>query len=186
MGLCRNGTLGRIDLPPGGRRRKLFSTALSQCIYLKKDHAMKIGTDNNYPYTSHRARTSAEASATAASFASALTSATAAISTAKPTDFSAMTRQEMFDWMNQQIRSGKMSLDESSPFLAMTVKISAATGQPVDMASDGTRVNFIEKARLGIDGALSRNDADLAKRLQLALDIMHRTQGQTIGVDVRA
>lgn len=97
-----------------------------------------------------------------------------------------MTRQEMFDWMNQQIRSGKMSLDESSPFLAMTVKISAATGQPVDMASDGTRVNFIEKARLGIDGALSRNDADLAKRLQLALDIMHRTQGQTIGVDVRA
>jgi len=69
-----------------------------------------------------------------------------------------MTRKEMFDWMNDQIRSGKMSLDESSPFLGMTMKISVATGQPVDMATDTTRINFVEKARLGIEGARSNND----------------------------
>lgn len=28
-----------------------------------------------------------------------------------------MTRQELFDWMNGEVRSGKMSLDDSSVFL---------------------------------------------------------------------
>jgi len=97
-----------------------------------------------------------------------------------------MTRKEMFDWMNDQIRSGKMSLDESSPFLGMTMKISVATGQPVDMATDTTRINFVEKARLGIEGARSNNDPDLAKRLQAAIEVMHRQQGQALGVDTRA
>ena len=106
--------------------------------------------------------------------------------TVKQADFTSMTRQEMFDWMNNQIRSGKMSLDESSPFLGMTMKISVATGQPVDMATDTTRINFVEKARLGIEGALSRNDPDLAKRLQAAIDIMKKEQGQTIRINAQA
>lgn len=101
-------------------------------------------------------------------------------------DFSNMTRQEMADWMNDQIRSGKMSFDESSPFLGMTMKISVATGQPVDMATDTTRVNFTEKARLGIAGAVSRNDPDAAKRLQAALDTMLKNQGRVLGMDTWA
>jgi hypothetical protein len=89
-------------------------------------------------------------------------------------DFTSMTRQEMFDWMNGQIRAGKMSLDESSPFLGMTVKISVATGQAVDMATDDTRIDFIERARLGIEAAMSRNDPDSAGRLRAAMEIMRR------------
>lgn len=92
----------------------------------------------------------------------------------------------MFDWMNDQIRSGKMSLDESSPFLGMTMKISVATGQPVDMATDTTRINFIEKARLGIEGARSNNDPELAKRLQAAIEVMRKHPGLALGVDTRA
>jgi len=80
-----------------------------------------------------------------------------------------MTRQEMTDWMNEQIRTGKMSLDESAPFMGMTMKISVETGQPVDMATDTTRINFIEKARLGIEGARSLDDQKLAERLQRAI-----------------
>ncbi len=97
-----------------------------------------------------------------------------------------MTRQEMTDWMNEQIRTGKMLLDESAPFMGMTMKISVATGQPVDMATDTTRINFIEKARLGIECARSLNDQKLAERLQMAMDRMHRSQGQAIGGDVRS
>ena len=85
--------------------------------------------------------------------------------------------------MNDQIRSGQMSLDDSSPFLGMTMKVTVATGQPVDMAADSTRINFVEKARLGIEGALSNNDPDLAKRLQTAIEIMRKQQGQTLSVD---
>jgi hypothetical protein len=135
---------------------------------------MKINTEANHFYTSQRAQTPTAASTNSTSFSSALTAATAKTSTVKQADFTSMTRQEMFDWMNGQIRSGKMSLDESSPFLGMTMKVSVATGQPVDMATDTTRINFIEKARLGIEGALSRNDPDSAKKLQIAIEAMHR------------
>lgn len=101
-------------------------------------------------------------------------------------DFTSMTRQQMFDWMNNQIRSGAMSLDESTPFLGMTVKIDAATGAPVDMASDTEPVNFIDRARQGIAGALWRGDQDAAARLQSAVATMQRYQGQVAGVDIRA
>lgn len=92
-------------------------------------------------------------------------------------DFTSMTRQQLFDWMNQQIRSGRMSLDESTPFLGMTMKVSAATGEPVDMASDGERIDFVAKARGGIAGALERRDYELLARLQAAVERMLKTQG---------
>lgn len=147
---------------------------------------MKVNAESNHLYTTQRAQTSTAASTNSTSFSSALTAATAETSTVKQADFTSMTRKEMFDWMNDQIRSGKMSLDESSPFLGMTMKISVATGHPVDMATDTTRINFVEKARLGIEAARANNDPDLAKRLQAAIETMRRQQGQALGVDTRA
>lgn len=146
---------------------------------------MKINTVTNHPYPPQRTQTSAAAGTNPASFASALSATTAESSTAKQADFTSMTRKEMFNWMNDQIRSGKMSFDESSPFLGMTMKISVATGQPVDMATDTTRINFVEKAHLGIEGARSNNDPDLAKKLQAAIDIMRKHQVLAFGVDTR-
>ncbi len=102
------------------------------------------------------------------------------------TDFTGMTRQQLFDWMNNQIRSGAMSLDESSSFLGMTLKMDARTGQMVDMASDTTPVNFMDRATQGIAGALSRGDQESAARLQSALATMQRYQGQVTSVDFRA
>jgi hypothetical protein len=87
-------------------------------------------------------------------------------------DFTSMTRQDLFDWMNEQLRSGEMSFDESSPFLGMTLKISAATGEPVDMATDMSRIDFTEKARQGIDFYQSHFDYASADALQAALDRM--------------
>lgn len=101
-------------------------------------------------------------------------------------DFTSMTRQELLDWMNAQIKSGRMTLDESTPFVGMTLKMSAVTQQPVDIATDATRENFLEKARLGLDGALWRKDEDEAKQLRFAIDTMLRYQGAPMRVDVRA
>lgn len=139
---------------------------------------MKINTEASHFHPSQSVQTSAVASADAASFSSALAAAAGEMAPApvRQADFTSMTRQEMFDWMNDQIRSGKMSLDESSPFLGMTMKISAATGQPVDMATDSTRIDFMAKARLGVEGARSRNDQDLVKKLQFAMEVMSRQQ----------
>lgn len=118
---------------------------------------MKVNTESNRFYTTQRAQTYTETSTNSTSFSSALSAANAESTTTKKADFTNMTRKEMFDWMNDQIRSGKMSLDESSPFLGMTMKISVATGKPVDMSTDTARINFVEKARLGIEGARSSN-----------------------------
>lgn len=146
---------------------------------------MKINTDAKHFFSSQRAPASTAASTGPASFSAALTAATAGTASVKQADFTSMTRQEMFDWINDQIRRGEMSVDESSPFVGMTMKRSA-NGQPVDMATDATRIDFFEKARLGIEGALSRNELDSARRLQAAVEIMHRKQGQAIGADARA
>ena len=155
---------------------------------------MKIDSGASYLFANRTQSTNPAARADgAASFATTLAGKTQKSPTAttgaagvSQADFSNMTRQEMFDWMNDQIRSGKMSFDESSPFLGMTMKISVATGQPVDMATDTTRINFTEKARLGIAGAVSRNDPDAAKRLQAALDTMLKNQGRVFGMDTWA
>ncbi len=147
---------------------------------------MKVNTESNHNYTTQRTRAPTAADTNPASFSSALSAATAESSTAKQADFTSMTRKEMFDWMNDQIRSGKMSFDESLPFLGMTMETSVATGQPVDMATDTTRINFVEKARLGIEGARSKNDPDLVKMLQAAIEVMRRNQGQAFGIDIRA
>lgn len=94
-------------------------------------------------------------------------------------DFSGMTRQDLFEWMNGEIRNGTMSLDDSSVFLGMTMKISASTGQAVDMATDTTRIDFIGKAQAGLEFCLSRFDPDGAERLHWALDRMQQASGDT-------
>jgi len=146
---------------------------------------MKISTKTGPLYSAPRTQPSSTPDTGPSSFSSALAAATGQTSSARPADFTNMTRQEMTDWMNEQIRTGKMSLDESAPFMGMTMKISVETGQPVDMATDTTHINFIEKARLGIEGARSLDDLKLAERLQRAMDTMHRNQGQAIGGDER-
>ena len=147
---------------------------------------MKINTDSHPTFTTQRVQAATATDTQPTSFSSALAAATTEAPSVKQEDFTSMTRKDLFDWMNGQIRSGNMSLDESSAFLGMTMKVSVATGQPVDMATDTTRINFMEKARAGIEGALSRNDPDLAKRLQLALTNMQKHLGPTSGSDTWA
>lgn len=113
-------------------------------------------------------------------------SVAAASSGVTAADFTGMTRRELLDWVNDQIKTGRMTLDESTPFVGMTLKISAATQQPVDIATDQTRENFLEKAQRGLEGALWRKDEDEAKRLRFAIDTMRRVQGSPMRVDMRA
>lgn len=101
-------------------------------------------------------------------------------------DFTSMTRQQLFDWMNGQLRSGAMTFEESVPFLGMTLRVDAATGRPVDMASDPTPVDFMRRARDGVAGARSFGDLAGAARLQAALATMQRLQGDVSGIDIRA
>ncbi|VVE20012.1 hypothetical protein PCA20602_03091 [Pandoraea capi] len=112
--------------------------------------------------------------------------ATGAQQSTRQIDFHDMTRQQMRDWVNGQIRSGQMSLDDSSPFMAMTMKVPVDGSPEIPADRDPERIDFADRARQGIAGALALNDPENAKRLQQALDIMTRLQGQTVGISTRA
>lgn len=118
--------------------------------------------------------------------ASKATSATTAPAAASDIDFKNTTRQEVFDWMNGEIRAGRMTVDESTPFLGMTLKMSATTFQPVDMATDEEHINFVHKAQLGIEWADAHGQRDQAAYLRHAVEIMQRVEAQSQSLDVVA
>jgi hypothetical protein len=101
-------------------------------------------------------------------------------------DFTQMTRKELLDWANGEIKSGRMTLDASTPFVGMTIKISAYTKQPVDIDTDMTRYDFTDIASKGIDGAKWFGNEALAKSLEGAVGAMRRAQGGKAGVDLAA
>jgi hypothetical protein len=99
-----------------------------------------------------------------------------------------MTRQDMRDWVNTQLHSGQMTLEESLPFMAMSMKIPVGRGVSGELPpeSDSTRYDFAQLVRNGIQGALSRNDRTTLEMLETARAIMQGQQGQTIGISIRA
>lgn len=101
-------------------------------------------------------------------------------------DFTDMTRQQLFGWMNTQLKNGKMTFDQSTAFLGMTMKVDVATGQPGDMAADNTVCNFLDRAQQGLEGARSRHDDNEVKTLAQAIAIMQRDQGSITKVDLTA
>lgn len=151
---------------------------------------MRIDAGNDYLAAIQRPQSSAMASNSPVSFSAIMTTATGnaaqagADSLAQP-DFTNMTRKELFGWMNGKIRSGEMSLDDSSALLGMTVKIQpgAAQGAPIAL-DDRERVNFVQIAQDGIAGARSRNDDMTRKVLETAMQIMRR--GHDSRIDQRA
>ncbi len=154
---------------------------------------MRVDAGTAYQYASQRAQAPAADRGAAASSPS--TQAAAASGSAKPgpagvtrADFTSMTRLEMRDWVNAQIRGGAMSLDEGRPFMAMTMRVPVGGGPGGELpaASDGERFDFTRKVRDGIEAARSRNDATTLEMLRSAMSVMERQQGQVMRVDMRA
>ena len=146
---------------------------------------MRIDAGATYTAANQRAPAANQNRSTDTSFSAVLASTASSAPITAPADFSSMTRQDLRDWTNGQIRSGQMSLDDSRAFMAMSIKIPVAGGLTGELpaANDSTRYDFTQKARAGIDGATARNDSATLKMLQSAMSIMQRQAG---GVDIRA
>jgi hypothetical protein len=97
-------------------------------------------------------------------------------------DFTHITRAGLADWVNAQIKSGRMSLQDSSTFVSMTVKI-PVNGGYTGLDSQES-VNFMQLAQSGMTWAQQNNDPEMLKHLQTALGVMQANQGQTAGVDL--
>lgn len=88
----------------------------------------------------------------------------------KAPDFSSMTKQQLFDWMNGELEAGRMTLDESSPFLMMTLDLPADGGVADQARSE--RFNFIELAKIGKESAAQRGATHNVQVIQRAIEIM--------------
>jgi hypothetical protein len=70
--------------------------------------------------------------------------------------------------------------------MSMKMPVHGRTRGTLQAADDGEPVDFTQKVRAGIEGALSRNDDVARKMLESALKTMQQHQGETIGVDTGA
>ena len=91
-------------------------------------------------------------------------------------DFTAMTRQELRDWVNDEIRAGRMTVEESAPFLPLTFRMDETGTCEIPAETDAQRFDFLAKTRSNIDAALSMNDNHFAERLRFVLDYMQSRQ----------
>lgn len=109
-------------------------------------------------------------------------STTTSDSSSSSVDFTNMSRNQLKSWINDQIKSGNMSLDQSTPFVSMTMHLSVegvAEGKLFDPEAD-VPVNFIQQTQDGIKNAIASHDKfhDL-KMLEYALATMEKYQNNT-------
>eukprot|EP01035_Chromulina_nebulosa_P040808 gene40808-55160_t len=86
-------------------------------------------------------------------------------------DFSSMSPAQMRSTVNDLIRSGKMTLTESSPLLGMMM--------PPAHRMDNQPIDAFANLRAGITGAQSRGDRSSVESLGQTLDALLRLQGTT-------
>lgn len=93
--------------------------------------------------------------------------------TASKPDFEHMTRKELADWMNGELKSGRMSFDDSSAFLGMTLNIPVGTGPMNSPSLDNQeQLNFVQKAKDGLGRAEQHDDQATRAMLLKALNLM--------------
>ena len=107
-------------------------------------------------------------------------------------DFSSMSPAQMRSTVNDLIRSGKMTLDESGPLLGMMSPPalrwagSGSASADEDNRMDNQPIDAFATLRAGITGAQSRGDRRNVEALGQTLDALLRLQGTTASVDIRA
>ena len=150
---------------------------------------MSVSGINAYSSYSYRPANITTSGSNSASFASVLGGSAAdanrgSAGSVETTDFTHMTRKDLAEWVNTEIKNGEMSLDGSEAFMGMTMKI------PVNGAyaglDDREQVNFMQSAQDGVAWARQHADGDMVKSLEAALGAMQKSQGQVSAVNLTA
>lgn len=84
-----------------------------------------------------------------------------------------MTRQQVRDWTNDQVKSGKLSFDDGSALALSSGKVSFDGTSATDEAFKTEKVDFVSLLQNGIVGARTRGDQKAVYRLETALTIMN-------------
>lgn len=138
---------------------------------------MKVDSGSDWMSINRAAANRAYDAGASAAFAAAMaeTGRSAGDGADRP-DFTSMTRLELRDWVNEEIRSGRMTVEESAPFLPLTFRMDETGTCEIPAETDAQRFDFLAKTRSNIDAALSMNDNHFAERLRFVLDYMQSRQ----------
>lgn len=94
-------------------------------------------------------------------------------------DFRNMSRDDLKTWINEELKAGNMTLEESTPFMLMTLNLNAETLEPVGGAEP---VNFMEMANRVAEFHRSIGNNESADGLERALEIMQKNQRGPLSV----
>ena len=107
---------------------------------------------------------------------------------AKPVDFTSMTRRELFDWINVQILSENLSMEDSIGFVSLLligVSVDDLGGDWME-SNAGVRRNYRQEVRDAMPFARTYDDGGKYLHiLETTLSVMQRFQ-QSMNVDIFA
>lgn len=151
---------------------------------------MNVNTATSHAYMSQRIQTPV-AKNDAASFSATMAAATTEKTppedaVVKKADFTNMTRQEMRDWINDQLDSGAMSFEDSVNLVVLTFFAHSEGDQAVvDSIVKKERVNFFDITQNIIDFSRSEGDHAAVERYQKTLSFLQQVQSQAIRLDAK-
>lgn len=103
-------------------------------------------------------------------------------------DFTSMSRSDLRDTVNSLIKSGKLSLDDTTGLVAMmgpAVSSYAGQGGPSAATYDSSPFDALSALRTAIDGANWRHDDKNAAMFERTLTALQRLQGTVAGLDLK-
>lgn len=102
-------------------------------------------------------------------------------------DFTSMTPRQMQSAMNNLIRRGEMSLDDTTGLVSMIpTELSNVTYDGRAPSAYDAPMDFIATLQTAIASALSRGETSNATNLTQTLDTLWRLQGKASSIDVTA
>ena len=94
-------------------------------------------------------------------------------------DFRNMSRDDLKTWINEELKAGNMTFDESMPFMLMTLNLDAETLASVNGSEP---VNFMDMAKNVAEFHRSIGNKESAEGLERALEIMQKEQRGPLSV----
>jgi len=101
-------------------------------------------------------------------------------------DFTSMSRSVLRDTVNSLIKSGKLSLDDTTGLVGIMGPAVPVDGSAPPAGYESQSINAFAALKAGIEGARSRNDPQNEAVLMRAFSALQRLQGTVVGLDVKA
>lgn len=144
---------------------------------------MNVSQTNSYLYASSPQKTANNSNA-ASSNNSEVSTSDGADSGVKKYDFTNISRGELLNTVNNLIKSGQMSLDESTPLVLLMGPKIGLDGSNIDASSEKVDVFSMLKQSIAFNNSIGNTTASAYDTR--TLNFLQKLQGNIFGLDTKA